>query len=87
MRGSRSAPAFVPVSRFLFFASCPLTLVPGYTGHNPRRRDGRVAEGGGLLNRYRVEKLYRGFESLSLRHPVNKAHLLQRQCRLDESLF
>jgi hypothetical protein len=26
-----------------------------------------VAEGGGLLNRYRVEKLYRGFESLSLR--------------------
>jgi hypothetical protein len=33
----------------------------------PSRRDGRVAEGGGLLNRYRVEKLYRGFESLSLR--------------------
>ena len=32
-----------------------------------RRRDGRVAEGGGLLNRYRVEKLYRGFESPSLR--------------------
>ena len=33
----------------------------------PSRRDGRVAEGGGLLNRYRVEKLYRGFESPSLR--------------------
>jgi hypothetical protein len=40
----------------------------GYTDHNPSRRDGREAEGGGLLNRYRVEKLYRGFESLSLRH-------------------
>ena len=26
-----------------------------------------MAEGGGLLNRYRVLKLYRGFESLSLR--------------------
>jgi hypothetical protein len=30
-------------------------------------RCGRVAEGGGLLNRYRVVKLYRGFESLRLR--------------------
>src|SRR6185369_12715666 len=28
---------------------------------------GRVAEGGGLLNRYRVVKPYRGFESLRLR--------------------
>jgi putative endonuclease len=28
-----------------------------------------VAEGGGLLNRYRVVKPYRGFESLRLRHP------------------
>jgi hypothetical protein len=28
-----------------------------------------VAEGGGLLNRYTVEKLYRGFESLPHRHP------------------
>jgi hypothetical protein len=27
-----------------------------------------VAEGGGLLNRYRVVKPYRGFESLRLRH-------------------
>jgi hypothetical protein len=29
-----------------------------------------VAEGGGLLNRYRVVKPYRGFESLRLRHLV-----------------
>jgi len=28
-----------------------------------------VAEGGGLLNRYTAQKLYRGFESPSLRHP------------------
>jgi Protein of unknown function (DUF3617) len=28
-----------------------------------------VAEGGGLLNRYRLVKAYRGFESLRLRHP------------------
>ena len=33
-----------------------------------RRRCGREAEGGGLLNRYRVVKPYRGFESLRLRH-------------------
>src|SRR5580693_3760011 len=31
-------------------------------------RRGREAEGGGLLNRYRVVKLYRGVESLRLRH-------------------
>jgi hypothetical protein len=31
------------------------------------RRCGREAEGGGLLNRYRVVKPYRGFESLRLR--------------------
>src|SRR6267378_384479 len=30
-------------------------------------RGGRVAEGGGLLNRYRALKLYRGFESPLLR--------------------
>src|SRR6267378_4537364 len=35
----------------------------------PLRSCGRVAEGGGLLNRYRVVKPYRGFESLRLRHP------------------
>src|SRR5580704_490900 len=34
----------------------------------PEWRRGRVAEGGGLLNRYRVVKPYRGFESLRLRH-------------------
>ena len=31
------------------------------------RSCGREAEGGGLLNRYRVVKPYRGFESLRLR--------------------
>jgi hypothetical protein len=31
------------------------------------RSCGRVAEGGGLLNRYRLVKAYRGFESLRLR--------------------
>ena len=30
-----------------------------------------MAEGGGLLNRYRVVKPYRGFESLRLRHPCD----------------
>src|SRR5258708_8421526 len=34
--------------------------------HSPRR-GGRVAEGGGLLNRYRALKPYRGFESHPLR--------------------
>ncbi len=38
-------------------------------GHMSRYgRCGREAEGGGLLNRYRVVKPYRGFESLRLRH-------------------
>ena len=36
----------------------------------PRRRRGRVAEGGGLLNRYTLVKAYRGFESLRLRQPI-----------------
>ena len=31
------------------------------------RRRGRVAEGGGLLNRYTAQKPYRGFESPRLR--------------------
>jgi hypothetical protein len=35
------------------------------------RRCGRVAEGGGLLNRYRVVKPYRGFESLRLRQIIS----------------
>ena len=38
--------------------------------YRPQRRRGRVAEGGGLLNRYRVVKPYRGFESLRLRQYV-----------------
>ena len=36
--------------------------------HSAPRRGGRVAEGGGLLNRYTGQNLYRGFESLPLRH-------------------
>src|SRR4051812_39948452 len=36
---------------------------------------GREAEGGGLLNRYRVVKPYRGFESLRLRHPLSSEGL------------
>ena len=41
---------------------------PPRRAYRPDRRCGRVAEGGGLLNRYRVVKPYRGFESLRLRH-------------------
>jgi hypothetical protein len=41
---------------------------------------GRVAEGGGLLNRYRLVKAYRGFESLRLRHPLVKS-ALPKWCR------
>src|SRR6185437_9845105 len=37
------------------------------TSYRCKRSGGREAEGGGLLNRYRVEKPYRGFESLPLR--------------------
>jgi hypothetical protein len=40
---------------------------PPCQAYRPYRRRGRVAEGGGLLNRYRVVKPYRGFESLRLR--------------------
>ncbi len=42
-------------------------LVAGYN-FTSQRRDARVAEGGALLRRYRGLNLYRGFESLSLRH-------------------
>src|SRR5207244_1849571 len=41
---------------------------PPRQAYRPCGRRGRVAEGGGLLNRYRVVKPYRGFESLRLRH-------------------
>jgi hypothetical protein len=40
---------------------------PPRRAYRPCWRRGRVAEGGGLLNRYRVVKPYRGFESLRLR--------------------
>ncbi len=36
---------------------------PPRRAYRPLRSCGRVAEGGGLLNRYRVVKPYRGFES------------------------
>jgi hypothetical protein len=51
--------------------ACNLVLAARHrVGHiEPHRRCGRVAEGGGLLNRYRVVKPYRGFESLRLRQP------------------
>ncbi len=35
-----------------------------------------MAEGGGLLNRYTGQNLYRGFESLPLRHRVLIVHFL-----------
>jgi hypothetical protein len=44
-------------------------------------RRGRVAEGGGLLNRYRLVKAYRGFESLRLRHAADKSFLFMRLAR------
>jgi hypothetical protein len=47
-------------------AACGSPLRRAYRA---QRSCGRVAEGGGLLNRYRVVKPYRGFESLRLRHP------------------
>jgi hypothetical protein len=46
--------------------------------YRPCWRRGRVAEGGGLLNRYRVVKPYRGFESLRLRQSTPKAQYFQR---------
>ena len=46
------------------------------------RRRGRAAEGGGLLNRYRVVKPYRGFESLRLRHLLENTTLFQCIARL-----
>jgi hypothetical protein len=45
---------------------------PRCQAYRPYRRRGRVAEGGGLLNRYRVVKPYRGFESLRLRQNCNR---------------
>jgi hypothetical protein len=48
-------------------AACGSPLRRAYRA---QRSCGRVAEGGGLLNRYRVVKPYRGFESLRLRQNV-----------------
>jgi hypothetical protein len=44
---------------------------PSRGAYRPCWRRGRVAEGGGLLNRYRVVKPYRGFESLRLRQNLS----------------
>src|SRR3984957_7456117 len=49
-------------------AACGSRLRRAY---RPDRSCGRVAEGGGLLNRYRVVKPYRGFESLRLRQKIS----------------
>src|SRR5258708_4407652 len=46
-------------------------LAYAVTTHS-RRRGGRVAEGGGLLNRCRALKPYRGFESHPLRHSASR---------------
>jgi hypothetical protein len=60
----RSAGASKWPRRNLKSAACGWPSRQAY----PRRWScGRVAEGGGLLNRYRVVKPYRGFESLRLR--------------------
>ena len=41
-------------------------------------RGGREAEGGGLLNRYTAQKLYRGFESLPLRRFLLRGGVAER---------
>ena len=51
---------------------------PRCRAYRPQRSCGRVAEGGGLLNRYRVVKPYRGFESLRLRQFITI--LIPRDC-------
>jgi hypothetical protein len=56
-------------------AACGSALGRAY---RPLRRRGRVAEGGGLLNRYRVVKPYRGFESLRLRQIILKSNSFLR---------
>jgi hypothetical protein len=59
---------------------------PRRQAYRPCWRRGRVAEGGGLLNRYRVVKPYRGFESLRLRHPACVAVCSARRSRPGFSL-
>lgn len=58
-----------PCEDFETACNLPLAAQRGVGHTDPRWRRGRVAEGGGLLNRYRVVKPYRGFESLRLRQP------------------
>ena len=58
LRESAGSPAPPPLQRWA-----------GSTMVGPESwRGGREAEGGGLLNRYTAQKLYRGFESLPLRN-------------------
>src|SRR6516225_4636640 len=54
-------------------ANLPLAAQSSVGHIGGSRRRGRVAEGGGLLNRYRVVKPYRGFESLRLRQSIFSA--------------
>ena len=66
---SRRCPRITTARNSPARSDLPLAARPR-VGHIRRcRRRGRVAEGGGLLNRYRVVKPYRGFESLRLRQP------------------
>jgi hypothetical protein len=50
------------------------------------RRGGRVAEGGGLLNRYTALKPYLGFESHPLRHPPRRQNSLRPSGRAQKPL-
>jgi hypothetical protein len=64
---------------------------PRCRAYRPCWRRGRVAEGGGLLNRYRVVKPYRGFESLRLRQPLKNSLAIRHgkptlpRCRRDDA--
>ena len=68
-RGSQPPPEALNRPEFAGLKSAACGLPPR-RAYRPYRRCGRVAEGGGLLNRYRVVKPYRGFESLRLRQPL-----------------
>jgi hypothetical protein len=59
-----TVPRFHDVANEAQSAACGSAQCRAYP---PQRSCGRVAEGGGLLNRYRLVKAYRGFESLRLR--------------------
>src|SRR5215470_480079 len=86
---------FVPITKWRSLLTRKLTSVgaaPRRAGtHTPwrkplMRRGGRVAEGGGLLNRYRALKPYRGFESPSLRQFL-PAYLGLEANRINESVL